>query len=120
MRIRFFLGLIIGITLVSCYQPERDCKLFKTGEFTFEYMVDGEKKNSTFTRTEKYSIERYENKVDTATVRWLSDCEFILNPSDNQTPIHYKILSTTKDAYLFEYGVVGKKQKSKGTATKTN
>jgi hypothetical protein len=120
MGIRIFLGLILFVSLVSCYQPERNCKLFKTGEFTFEYTLNGEKKNSRFTRTENYSIERYENKIDTATVRWLNDCEFILNPNDKQTPIHYKILSTTKDSYLFEYSVVGKSKKSRGTAIKIN
>jgi len=119
MGTRILLGLVLCIVLSACYQPERDCKSFKTGDFTFEYTVNGEKKVSSFTRTDTYSIERYDNKVDTATVRWLNDCEFILNPSDNKTPIHYKILSTTKDSYLFEYGIVGKSQKSKGTAVKT-
>ena len=116
----FFLVLLISTNLTSCYQPERNCDNFKIGTFTFEYEVDGKKMSSEFTRTEKYSIEHYENKIDTAAVRWLNNCEFILTPSDKQTPIHYKILSTTDNSYTFEYNVVGKSIKSKGTAIKTN
>tara|TARA_R110002050_G_scaffold16019_2_gene49073 strand:- start:174088 stop:174450 length:363 start_codon:yes stop_codon:yes gene_type:complete len=117
---RIFICLIFILIFTSCYQPERNCSDFKIGAFTFEYEVNGEKKSSNFIRTDKYSIEHYENKIDTATVRWINDCEFVLNPSDKKTPIHYKILSTTKDSYTFEYNVVGKTNKFKGTAIKTN
>lgn len=118
--VKKFTLLILIACLSSCYQPERDCKSFRTGDFLFEYDVDGVKKTSSFTRTEKYSIEHYENVIDTATVRWLNDCEFILQPSDKKTPIHYKILSTTTDSYTFEYGLVGKSNKGKGTAVKVD
>tara|TARA_R110002051_G_scaffold290992_6_gene354826 strand:- start:1288 stop:1650 length:363 start_codon:yes stop_codon:yes gene_type:complete len=117
---RILICVVFILSLTSCYQPERNCKDFRTGDFTFEYELNGEKKFSNFTRTDIYSIEHYENKIDTATVRWINDCEFILNPSDKETPIHYKILSTTANSYTFEYNVVGKTNKSKGTATKTN
>lgn len=116
----FFWVTLFSLSLASCYQPERDCTNFKTGTFTFEYDVNGEKKRSEFTRNDKFSIEYYENKIDTAAVRWLNNCEFMLTPSDKQTPIHYKILSTTNNSYTFEYNVVGKSIKSKGTAIKTN
>lgn len=115
-----FIYLLLLLIFTSCYQPERHCDDFKTGEFTFAYELNGEKKNSSFTRTDTYSIEHYENNIDTATVRWLNDCEFILNPSDKKTPIHYKILATTKNSYTFEYNVVGKTNKYKGKAIKTN
>lgn len=115
---RYILGVLSFAVLSSCYQPERDCESYKTGEFTFEYEVDGEVKSTSFKRTEKYSIEHYENKIDTATVRWLNNCEFVVEPSDKQTPIHYKILATTSDTYTFEYGLVGKSNKGKGTAVR--
>ncbi len=115
-----FACLKLILIFSSCYQPERNCKDFKIGEFTFEYEVSGEKKRSYFVRNEKYSIEHYENKIDTAEVRWINDCEFVLKTSDKKTPIHYKIRSTTKNSYTFEYHVVGKSYKSKGTAIKTN
>lgn len=120
MKVFFLLSFLFVLSLTSCYEPQRVCKDYHTGDFIFEYEVDGTKKSSNFTRTDKYSIEHYENKIDTATVRWLNDCEFVLSPSDNKTPIHYKILATTEDSYTFEYNVVGKKIKSKGTATKTH
>jgi len=117
---RILIGLLGMVSFTSCYQPERNCNDFKTGDFTFEYEVNGIKKNSNFTRTDKYSIEHYESKIDTATVRWINDCEFVLNPSDHKTPIHYKIVSTTANSYIFEYNVVGKAKKYKGIAIKTN
>ena len=50
--------------------------------------------------------------MDTATIRWVNDCECILtklNPSSNQykRPIQIKILSTTDKSYTFEYSLVG-------------
>lgn len=120
MKNQFLISAITFLSLTACYQPERDCSAFKTGDFSFEYEVNGAKKSSNFTRTETYSIEHYENKIDTATVRWINDCEFILNPSDKKTPIHYKILATTANSYTFEYNVVGKAKKYKGTAVKTH
>lgn len=118
MTNRFIFGILSLVVFSSCYQPERDCERYKTGEFTFEYEVDGVLKSSSFRRTEKLSIEHYENKIDTATVRWLNDCEFVVEPSDKQTPIHYKILTTTQNSYTFEYGLVGKSTKGKGTAVR--
>jgi hypothetical protein len=120
MENRLVISFISLLFLTACYQPERDCKSFKTGEYTFEYEVDGVVKKSSFKRTEKYSIEHYENVIDTATVRWLNNCEFVVEPSDKKTPIHYKILSTNPNSYIFEYGLVGKSNKGKGTAVKTN
>ncbi len=54
-------------------------------------------------------------------VRWINDCEMIfktLNPKNRaeQKDVHLKILSTTKDAYTFEYGYVGSSIKQKGRA----
>jgi len=118
MANRLFISVFSVFFLTACFQPERNCESFKTGEFTFEYEVDGVLKKSNFKRTEQYSIESYENVIDTATVRWLNDCEFVLQPSDKGTPIHYKILATSSDSYTFEYGLVGKTNKGKGVALK--
>jgi ankyrin repeat protein len=40
--------------------------------------IDGKTNTSTFIRTEKLQIETYNGKTDTASVRWVNDCEFIL------------------------------------------
>ena len=117
--------LILIFSLASCYQPTRNGSEYKTGSFTFDYVVEGETKTGRFTRDDKYSVEYYENKVDSSTVRWINDCEFVLKSIDEQTSIHFKILETTEKNYTFEYrnAIRNPKKKlivKKGTATKTN
>ncbi len=125
MNSNYLFILLLLICISSCYNPTRNCYDFKTGKFSFDYEVNGEKKTGNFTRDEKYSIEYYENKIDSSTVRWINDCEFILKSLSNQTSIHFKILETTKNSYTFEYtnAVRDPKKKlivKKGTAIKIN
>jgi hypothetical protein len=111
--------------LASCYNQERNCNDFKTGKFKFEYEIDGKKKVTYFERTDSLEIETFEGKTDTAKVRWVNDCEYILqkiNPKNmqEQKAIHMKILTTAKDSYTFEFSVVGDTNKQKGTVIKLN
>ncbi len=111
--------------LVSCYEQERKCADFKTGKFRFESDINGQKKVTVFERNDSIEIETFEGKTDTATVRWVSDCEYILqkkNPKNMQEKkaIAMKILTTSKNSYTFEFGVVGSDVKQTGTVTKTN
>lgn len=103
MKIKYFYILASALCFTSCYNPKRECKDFKTGEFTFDYEVNGEEKTGRFTRDEEYSVEYYENKIDSSSVRWINDCEFVLKSLKDQSSIHFKILETTKDSYTFEY-----------------
>lgn len=103
MKIKHFYLIASAALLTSCYAPKRDCTDFKTGEFTFNYEINGEKKTGRFTRDEKYSVEYYENKVDSSSVRWINDCEFVLKSLKDQSSIHFKILETTSDSYTFKY-----------------
>lgn len=107
--------------MLSCKEPERNCADFKTGKFKFETKIDGVLKTTVFERTDKIEIETYEGKTDTASVRWVNDCEYILkklHPKNmaEEKSISMRILSTTKDSYTFEYGIVGMPDKQKGTA----
>jgi hypothetical protein len=123
MRKTFFL---LPVLFISCYSLERDCNAFHEGEFKFTQIVNGEMKSSFFTRDANYEIERYEGKIDTATIRWVNDCECILtklNPTSNQDkrPIQIRILSTQDNRYTFEYSLVGyPKNKQRGTIEKIN
>lgn len=113
------------LCLISCYNKARNCNDFKTGKFKFEYEIDGEKKVTYFERTDSLEIETFEGKTDTARVRWVNDCEYILQkmkPKNMQEEkaIHMKILTTEKDSYTFEFSVVGNTNKQKGTVTKLN
>lgn len=108
---------------VSCYNVERNCSDFKIGKFKFEYEVDGVKKTTLFERNDSIEIETFEGKTDSASIRWINDCEYVLqkiNPKNRQEKqaISMKILSTTKKTYTFEFGIVGSSEKQKGTVTK--
>lgn len=119
-KILFLLFLFI---LISCNNHERNCSDFKTGKFEFVQVVNGKKDVSIFNRTDKIQIETYNKKTDTATVRWINDCEFILqkqHPKNRkeQRAISIKILFTEKNSYTFEYSFVGSNVKQRGKATK--
>lgn len=115
--------LLLTILLVSCNNHERNCKDFRTGKFEFKQVIDGKTNTSTFIRTEKLQIETYDGKTDTASVRWVNDCEFILqklHPKNmkEQKAISMKILFTEKNSYTFEYAFVGSNNKQRGIVTK--
>ena len=118
------LGLaILLIGVCSCYQPERNCTDFKNGEFSFTTEVSGENLTTTFIRNDSIELDYFQGKVDTSSVRWINDCEYIvkkLHPKSmaEEKSIHMKILSTTNNSYTFEYNVVGSAKKSRGTAIK--
>ena len=118
MKKVFYTG-IIALLAFSCYQPERNCQDYKTGTFSFDYVVNGEEKVGKFTRDELYSVEYYDNKIDSATVKWLNDCEFVLQDVKSKASVHMKILSTTDNSYTFEYSLVGEAKKIQGIATRT-
>ncbi|MFQ6599102.1 DNA topoisomerase IV [Flavobacterium sp. C3NV] len=119
-KIVFLLPLL---ALVSCYDAEHNCKDFKNGKFKFEFDVNGVKKTTIFERKDGIEIETFEGKTDTSTVRWVSDCEYILqkkHPKNmaEEKAINMKILTTSKDSYTFEFGMVGSDQKQRGTVVK--
>ena len=119
-KIIFLLPLLL---LLSCYNNERNCKDFKTGKFSFEYEVDGVKKTTLFERNDKIEIETFEGKTDTASIRWISDCEYVLqklHPKNmaEEKAIGMKILTTSKNSYTFEFGMIGSDAKQRGTVTR--
>ena len=118
---------LIGFLIIcfGCDAPQRDCKKFKNGTFTFESLIDGELHTSTFTRNDTLEIDYFQNKIDSSSIRWINDCEFIvkkIHPKNRaeKKSIHMKIRSTDGDFYTFEYSIVGQKIKQIGTAKKMN
>lgn len=108
---------------MSCYNAERNCKDFKTGKFKFEYKVDGVNKTTVFERKDSIEIETFEGKTDTSNIRWVSDCEYILQKihpksREEKKAITMKILTTSKKSYTFEFGIVGSDKKQRGTVFK--
>ncbi|PIB31001.1 hypothetical protein BFP77_02800 [Maribacter sp. 4U21] len=124
MKKVFFIG-IIACSVASCYQPERDCSAYKTGTFTFNYQIGDSLKTGKFVRGEKYSVDYFDNKIDSATIRWFNDCEFVLQDLESKVGIQYKIITTTDSSYTFEYKNAVKDPNKKlivktGIAYKTN
>lgn len=123
MKKLFILPLLL--LLVSCYDQERNCKDFRTGKFTFTQVINKVKKTSTFERSENLQIETFEGKTDTASVRWVNDCECVLQKlhpknREEKKSISMRIVTTKKNTYTFEYSYVGEAKKEKGTVTKTD
>ena len=122
MKTLLFL-LLLSVTSCIKTQSECNCEDFKTGNFEFSQTINGKKMVSTFNRTEKFQIETFQSKTDTATVRWINDCEFILqktNPKNmqEQKAIAMKIIATLDKTYTFEYNFVGDANKQTGMVSK--
>ena len=103
--------LFILFLLTSCYSVDRDCENFKIGEFEFTYKLNDTIQRSLFTRTLDYEIEKFNNVIDSSSISWVNDCEFILtklNPNTNQEkrPVRIKIIRTYENSYDFEYSSV--------------
>lgn len=114
---------ILSLLFISCYQQERNCSDFKTGKFQFEQEIEGKKEISIFERNDTLQIETFRGKTDTSSVRWLNDCEFVLQKlhpkgMKKKKAIHMKILTTNEKNYTFEYSFVGESAKQKGVVTK--
>jgi hypothetical protein len=121
---KIFLPLGLLLLCSSCYNSERNCEQFHTGTFEFKTIVNNQLLQSTFVRDKNFEIETFEGKIDSASIRWTNPCSCVLTklkPTSNQDkrPLAIKILSTSKNQYTFEYGLVGDiKNKQRGTVTK--
>lgn len=116
-----FILLFSVILFTSCYEPQSDCKSFQEGIFEFETLIEGELVKTRFDRRKDIEIETFRGKIDTASIRWVNDCEYVLrlvNPKKmaDEKPMHFKILTTDKNSYTFEYNIVGENAKQKGRA----
>ena len=125
---RKILSILLLIILLGCYNTERDCAHFKTGTFEFETLLGTEVLKTRFIRNDSIEIDYFNDKIDTFSIRWINDCEYVMkklrpkNQSEKE-PVQFKILSTEGDQYTFEYSMVIKKKNQKhvvkkGTAVK--
>ncbi|MEH6762897.1 MAG: DNA topoisomerase IV [Aequorivita antarctica] len=121
---RFSILLLILLFFNSCYESERNCSDFKTGTFEFEALSGTEVFKTTITRNDSIEIDFFDGKSDTSSIRWINDCEYVLeklHPKNQaeKKAILIKILTTQKDSYTFEFSEVGKTKSSKAVARKT-
>ena len=72
--------LLILLNFFNCEEQERDCKKFYTGSFYSETVINGKILRSTFRRDNtNIQIEEFNQDIDSSRVRWVNDCECILN-----------------------------------------
>ena len=113
--------LILAFLFISCYNVERNCVDFKTGVFEFSTEVNDSLVSSTFSISNKLTIELFNGIKDSSNIKWVNNCEFLLtklNPRTNQErrPVRIKILRTYGEKYDFEFSQVNDPQKiSRGT-----
>jgi hypothetical protein len=122
---RIISAVFLLLLLSSCYEVERNCANFRTGTFTFEAVSGTEVYTTRIERNDSIEIEYYKQSIDTAEIRWINDCEYVLrklNPKSmaEEKAIHIKILTTEGNTYKFEFNEVGKSSKSRATAMKTS
>ncbi|MBL4663833.1 MAG: DNA topoisomerase IV [Flavobacteriaceae bacterium] len=115
---RVILTAFLLVILVSCQTPERDCANFRTGTFEFETLVGTELKKTKFIRNDSIEIDYYDQKIDTFSIRWINDCEYVmkkLRPKNQaeKEPVLFKILTTNGNEYTFEYSMLIKKKNRK-------
>ena len=121
---RIAMSILLLTLFVSCFTPERDCKKFQTGTFSFTSIVLGDTLTTKFVRNHSIEVDYYLNRIDSSSVRWLNDCECIvkkIRPLSYQESkaVHMKILTTKDNTYTFEYNLVGdEKNKQRGLVTK--
>ena len=110
--------MIMGGGMLSCIdQPQRDCREHHTGEYWVIIEQNGQADSTLIQRSAETQIEVYKQKRDTSYVRWLNDCEFVLqmaNPKNKQEEkaLRFKILTTTDTTYTFEYSLVNSKNQA--------
>lgn len=123
--LKFLFQFSFALSIMGCYQVERNCSEFKTGTFEYEAMVGTELLKTTFIRGDSIEIEHFKGNTDTSSIRWINDCEYIVKnlypkSRSEEKAIHMKIISTDGDEYLFEYNVVGNYKKQRGIVKKIN
>ncbi|MCY4161465.1 MAG: hypothetical protein OXE77_06320 [Flavobacteriaceae bacterium] len=120
----FLKVLAIIFCFVGCYSVERNCEQFRKGTFSYSTLIDHHIQTSIFIRDSLYEIELYDQVVDSSSIRWVNDCEFVLtklNPIEynDRKPIRIKILTTSLNQYTFEFSQVGdNKNVVRGVVTK--
>lgn len=109
------------ILCFGCYELKNDCAQYRNGQFIFKQTINNKEEVTHFERKGNLQIEHYKGTTDTASVRWVNDCEMIiekLHPKNSveRKAIVIKIIQTDGKGYHFTYGFVGNNTTQKGYA----
>ena len=118
---------LLFTALISCSKTERNCTNFKTGAFEYKFELNGDTVVSKFTRNDSIEVDYFNNKIDSFSIDWINDCEYIaryLSPKTmaEKQSFHFKILHTKGNTYTFESKIINDRsnRKNRGTVTKLN
>jgi hypothetical protein len=106
---KIVLSLLLATVLHSCLQnPSRDCLKHKNGYYKFGFEYNGKIMTSFFKRDQGLGVEVFNEKIDSSSIKWINDCEFILTklkPQNNseKNPVNIRIVSTTDSSYVFSF-----------------
>lgn len=118
------LAFLLLILITACQKlPECNCTDYKTGSFEFVQTINRKSDTTRFLRTANEQIETYKGRTDTANVRWVNDCELIIQKKhprnrEEKKAISMRIVETQDNVYVMEYSFVGDRNKQLGTVTK--
>ena len=93
--------LFILFLLTSCYSVDRDCENFKMGEFEFTYKLNDTIQRSLFTRTLDYEIEEFNSVIDSSSISWVNDCEFVLTKLNPKTNFGFEVGKIEANVFIF-------------------
>ncbi len=124
-EMRFLQLSIIFLISIGCYSPERNCSNFRTGTFEFEALSGTEIFTTKIIRNDSMEIDYFRGKIDTSSIRWINDCEYIvkkIRPRNRaeEKAIHIKILTTQGNEFTFEFKEVGSVKTRKAKAKKVD
>jgi len=123
MKKTILAALLLFLTYSCQKMPECNCTDFTTGSFEFVQTINGKADTTRFVRTKNEQIETYHGRTDTANVRWVNDCELIIQKKyprnrNEKKAISMRIVETMGNQYIMEYSFVGDINKQTGTVTK--
>ncbi len=111
--------LIVGLS--SCMGENLDADRFKLG--TFEIPAGKGYEKTIIIRQDSIQIEKYENRIDTLSIKWKNNFSYtlkMLHPKTaiDEDPIHIKITNLKDDSYDFEAVIGHSNFVQKGTLIK--
>lgn len=114
---------LIFILFIACKEESINPDRFKQGTFL---LPEGKGYSKTeITRIDSLQIEKYEDRIDTLSIRWHNNFNYtlkMLHPkiAVDKEPIHVKITDIKDDRYTFDAVIGNSNYIQKGTIIKTN
>ncbi len=117
---KYLLTLLV-LFIISCKENTGDINQFRTG--TFNTFLEGTDITSIAVRNDSIQIETYNNHIDSFSIKWKSNFEYVLQKINPETaldsiPFHVRITGFKNNSYTFKASYKGSNFKQKGRAKK--